>query len=129
MGPRHADIGVVTDFAVDLERSRRACRRRVTPRETTDWELDVRTELRQLDRLRPLNIRQQPALQDEYAIRRLGEGEFTRAPRPLFEPGQRADWLRPVRDDVVGAERILAALFTGDGGKRTPRLPLQRGRV
>src|SRR5262249_15436190 len=101
-------------------------------RETTDWELDVRTELRQLDRLRPLDIRQEAALQDEYAVRRLREDELPRAPRPVGQLGQRADWLRPVGNDVVGAERILATFFAGyrpgprpaparGGGSRDPR--------
>ncbi len=127
VGAVDADVGVVTHLPVDLERSGRRRGGRIAPRQPADWELDVRPQLRQLDRLRPLDVRQQPALQDEHVVRRFGEDEFAGAPRPLLEPGQLADWLGPVRHDVVGAERILPALFARDRGETgVPRLPLQR---
>jgi len=99
--------------------------RRVAPRQPEIWKFDVRSELRQLDRLRPRNRRQLAALQDEHAIRILGEHASAGAPRPFVVAGETRDRLRPVRHDLVRAEQILAALLARHGGK-TQRLPALR---
>ena len=67
------------------------------------------------------------ALEDEDAVRALGEHALSRAPRPRFVAGQRRQRLRPWRD-VVRTEDILSALFARHGRRRSSaaRLTLDR---
>ena len=100
---------------------RRARDRRVAHRQADDRELDARPDLRQAPRLRPLDDRQLAALQHEDAVRALGEHALPRAPRPALVARQRRQRLRPVGDDVVGAEDVLAALSPGNTARRPAR--------
>src|SRR6266850_4407446 len=63
------------------ERSRRAGRCCIAPRQSSDWELDARSELGKTDSLRPLKVRQFTTLQDENTIRTLCKDSLSCTPR------------------------------------------------
>src|SRR5207247_1081443 len=91
-----------------FESARRAGRRRIPPGEPTDREFNVRPQLRKLDLLGPLEPWQLPPLQEEDAVRALGEDVLPCAPRPLFVARSFVERLRPVRNDFVTSENVLA---------------------
>src|SRR4029077_11766270 len=93
---------------------RRARRRRVTPRQTSNWKRDARPEVGELLRLRPGNLRQLAALHDVDAVGTLREDALPCAERPAFVPRIARELLRPAGDDVVRAEDVLASLFCRD---------------
>ena len=121
------DIRIVAHFSIGcFEPARRAGRCRIAKGQPADGEFDVRAELRELDLLRPLDVGQFPALQDEDTVRALGEHALPGAPRPLLVARQTRDRLRPVRHDVVRAEHVLATLLARHGREPGfgPRLSL-----
>src|SRR5437879_6424776 len=83
--------------------ARRAGGRRIAPGQPADGKLNARPKLRKLDLLRPVDGRQFTALQDEDAVRVLGEDILPGSPGPLFMARYRGQGLRPVRNDVVGS--------------------------
>ena len=100
----------------------RARRRRIPPRQPADRELEVRPELRKVDRLGPAERGQLAALQDEDAVGTLGEHALPGAERPPFVPLDRREILRPVGNHLVGAEDVLAAFLPRHRGKPRRRL-------
>ena len=108
-----ADVRIVAHSPVALERARRARRRGVAPRQPSDREFDVRPELRQLDLFRSLEIRELAPLQDEDAVRALGEHALPGSPRPLLVAGQGRQRFRPVGHGLVRPEDVLPAFLAG----------------
>ena len=120
----------------DVRDRRRPCRRARAPREgwppsrraTAAGSSGIRCSDRAAGSLivvGRVDVRQLAALQDEHAVRALGEHALPRAPRPLLVARQARERLRPVRHDLVRAENILTALLARDG--REPRfLPVLR---
>src|SRR5580700_8065536 len=67
-----------------IQRAWRTGRRRVAPWQTAYGKADARPQLGKVNFLRPLDVGQFAALQDEDAVGILGENTFARSPRPLF---------------------------------------------
>ena len=101
-----------------IQRTWRAGRRGVAPRQTSDGKTDARTQFCQFDFFGSLNVRQLAALQDEDAIRILGEDPFRGTPSPLLISRQRRKRLRPIWIDIIGAENILTTDLPRDSGER-----------
>ncbi len=102
-----------------------AGRRGVAPRQAADGKPEARPKLREVDFLWAFDVRQFAALQDEDAVRALGENAFARSPGPLFISGQCRQGLRPGRVHVVGPEDVLHAFLSRDGGKGNFRFCLR----
>ena len=106
---------------------RRRRRVRVAPRQPGEGKLHVRTDLGKQPRLRTRDVRQLAAAEQIHAIRALGEDAARASICPLLVAGQRAEILRPPRDDFVRPRDILRADGVRHGGKRRavrpPRMP------
>src|SRR5439155_1703781 len=112
------DIRIVAHFSIGcFEPARRAGRCRIAKGQPADGEFDVRAELRELDLLRPLDVGQFPALQDEDTVRALGEHALPGAPRPLLVARQTRDRLRPLRRAPLARQ-----VPSSGGGSLAPRI-------
>src|SRR5437868_3477794 len=111
---RFTDVEIISRrFPVrSKECARRARRSGITPGQPPDWKFDARPELLKLCRFGPLDVGQFPTLQNEHTVRTFREYALSRAPRPLFVPGQTGDRLRPVRYNFVPSEDVLPSLLS-----------------
>src|SRR5207248_4092928 len=116
---RFADVEIISrSLPVRCkECARRARRRCIPPGQPPDWKFDARPELLKLCRFWPLDVGQFAALQNKHTIGTLCENALSRAPRPLLIPRQTGDRLRPVRDNFIPTENVLAALLSFYRGK------------
>ena len=82
--------------------------------------MNARPELGQQLGLRPLDIRQFSTVKHKHPVRTFGIHALPRAICPLFVSGNGADIFRPSRNDIVGAENVLAAFGSGNRGESRP---------
>ena len=94
----------------------RARDRRAADRQPKHGVLEARRDVAQALRRRPLDGGQLAALQHEHAVGAFGEHALRRAVSPCVVARQLRQRLRPIGDDGVVAERVLAAFAAGKHG-------------